>query len=292
MSRIERQTFAPARSYARLLWFGVVFFAAFAVLSIGLAVFDSQESPENKGALVVYFVLTILFVGFAYGSFRGIRQVENAPVSIDDDGIWPDHIGKSEGLVRWEDVHSIKERQYGQRLELLGEDGSSLIKLEYQLSGFENLRQIVLANTRQPRVDIECPATFKKPALYHIFNVVFIIGFAGLAYYVGQTSPVLGILAFIVVVLLGTAEYLRTVYELTIDKRSIHLRYPVRGRSFDVSEVTAIELSDQFVKGARHPEVIILSHSHQKPIRLKQLGIDASALHDLLSRWKSETLFN
>jgi hypothetical protein len=274
------------------LWFGVFFFAAFAVLSIGLGIFESYEAPENKGALVVYVGLTVLFIGFAYASFRGIRQVENAPVSVDDDGVWPDHLGKAQGLVRWEDVSSLKERQYGQRLELFGANGVSLIRLEYQLAGFESLREIVLEKTRRSSIDIKCPAVFKKPLSYHVFYLVFVVGFSALAYYVSKTNLILGLLAFVVVVLIGAFEYLKTVAAITINTRTIELQYPLGGKSFDVSEVSSIQLSDQFVKGARHPEVIIVSHSLRKPIRLRQLGVDASALHDLLNRWKSERLFS
>lgn len=291
LNRIEKQSFAPDRSWSRLLWFGIWFFVVFAILSIGLAVVESIESPENKGALVVYAVMTLLFGGFAYMSHRGIKQLEEAPVSLDEDGVWRDKIGKSQGLVRWEDISSIKERQYGQQLELIGIDGSVLVKLEYQLADFERVREIVLSKVRRSDAVVECPAVFKKSMTYHVFTVGLIVGFAAFGYYVSQIHLFLGILLLLVVVLLSAVDYLKTVSSLIIDRRAIHVRYPLWARTYDVSEVNSIQMSDQFIKGSRLPEVIVSTHSHSKPFRLKQLGVDASTLYDLLKRWKDEKLF-
>lgn len=291
MNKIDRQTFDLDRWLVRLSYFGIWFFAAFAILSIGLAIFEIIQNPENKGALVVYLLMALLFAGFAYAGYRMTRQFGRAPVSVDEDGLWPVSLGKSDGLVRWEDIGSIRERQYGQRLELLDRDGSSLIKLEYQLVGFETLRQIVLAKIRRSDSDIDCPAIFKKSIGYHIFTILAIIGFTALAYYAGQERPVLGLLLFGVVVLLSVNDYVRTVAKLTINRRNLDIRYPLRNKIIDLSEVSSIYLTDQFVKATRHPEVVVESHTDRKPIRLKQLGIDALALYDLLDRWKNERLF-
>jgi hypothetical protein len=239
----------------------------------------------------MYILLALSCAGVAYAMLRVTRQFERAPISLDEDGIWPTKDGKADGLVRWEEIISVKERQYGQRLELLGADGNSLIKLEYQLVGFEKLRQIVLSKIHQPNLDIKSPATLGKSIGYHVFTMAAIFGFTTLAYYVGQKRPVLGLLVFAVVVLLITYDYLKTVAELTISQRTLDVRYPLRRKTLDLSEVSSIYLSDQFVKGNRLPEVNVASSAYEKPIRLRQLGVDASELYGLLIRWKNERLF-
>lgn len=292
MNRIKQQSFVPDRSHARLLWFGVIFFAVFAVLSMGIAVVESQESPESRSAAVLYLCFMVFFIGFSVASFRCIKQLERCPVSIDDEGIWLDHLGKADGLVRWQQIHTLKERRYGQRLELFGENGNSLVKLEYQLEGFEDLREIVLAKIRRRSIDIECPAVFKKPVSYHVFYLVFAVGITALAYFVSQTTLVVGLLSFAVVILMAGLEYLGTVAALTINAQTIELRYPLRTMSLDIADVKSIRLIDLLVKSARHPEVNIDTNTLKKPIRLRQLGIDASSLHDILNRWKSARLFD
>lgn len=291
MSPIKHQSFAPDGSYMRLLRLGANFFAAFAVLCLVMAVFDAIDDPENIGRLVFDLLLALFFVGFSYFSSRAVKQLENAAVSIDDDGVWLDRLGKTEGLVRWGEISSIKEQQYFQRLVLLGNVGELLIKLEYQLEQFDDLRQVVLAKTRQSSIDVESPAVFRRPAPYHAFNFVFIIGAGALAYYLSRSHLILGLLTFAVFAFAVAIEYLNSVAAITITERAIEIRYPLRVRSFDVSEIKSIQLNDQFEKGSRLPEVIVTCHTHQKPIRLQRLGIDASALYGLLSRWKSDTLF-
>lgn len=247
MHKIDEQSFGIVRSFVGLSYFGIWFFGALAVLSVGLGVVGYVENPENKGAIVVYVLMTLFFFGFAYGTFRVTRQ--------------------------------------------FGKDEETLIKLEYQLEGFEILRQIVIAKTDQANVEIECPATFKKSVGYHLFTIVATIGFTALSYYAGKIHLILGLLSFGVVVVLSTYEYLKTVVVLTVNRRTLDIRYPLRTKTIGLSEVSSINLSDKFVKGARHPEVIVTSHTGGKPIRLRQLGEDASTLYDLLDKWNNEILF-
>ena len=101
MHNIDEQKFGIARSFVRLSYFGIWFFGALAVLSVGLGIVGYIENPENKAAIVVYVLMTLFFFGFAFGTFRVTRQFGRAPVAVDDDGIWPVFLGKTQGLIRW-----------------------------------------------------------------------------------------------------------------------------------------------------------------------------------------------
>ena len=291
MDRIEKQSFVIARSFVGLSYFGVFLFGAFAIGSVGIAVIEYIDYPENKGAIVLYLLMTLIFLGFAYAAFRVIREIKRAPVTVDEDGIWRTYLGKAQGLIAWSEVNSIKEKQYGQRLELHSESGKTLIKLEYQLEGFEDLRHIVVSKTRRPETKFECPAIFKKPARYHVLATMFNIAVVVLSYFAGKNNLALGLLLFVVVVVLGSLGYLTTVSEIKLNHRTLKIRYPLRSRTFDRMEVASIDLVDRIVKQARHPEVTITTTSGDKPIRLAELGPDASSLYDVLDRWRNEQLF-
>lgn len=290
MNKIAPQTFELDRWISRLARLAVWFFAALSVASFGLAIFETTSDPSDRGALVVCLVMAFLFLGFAYAGYRMKLHCERAPVSADDDGIWPVNLGKSTGLVTWNEVYAIKGRPNGQRLDLLGTDRNILIKLDYQLTGFEILRQIVLAKTERRYSEYEVPATFRKSIGYHIFTVLTIIVFTLAAYFVSPEHPILAVLVLAVPVFMGALGYVKTVAGLTIDRRYIHVRYPFSGKTIGLSEVNSIQLIDDFVKGARHPLVIVDGQLFQKPIRLQHLGIDVYTLYDLLDRWKNERL--
>jgi len=63
MNKPDEQTFVIDRWVVRLSHFGIWFFGALAVLSIGLAIFKIVVTPEKKGALIVYLLS-------AFGSYR------------------------------------------------------------------------------------------------------------------------------------------------------------------------------------------------------------------------------
>ena len=290
MVQIEEQKFGLRKWFVRLSHAGVWIFGASAVLVIVVAVISFIESPENRGALVVYFIMMLVFAGFAFAGIAIVRQFGRAAVAVDNDGIWSTELGKSQGLIRWTDIGSIKERPTGQRLELLDSNGVSLNKLEYQLERFEDLREIVFERARMPDSEIQCPATFSKSVVYHVFTVLAIIGFAALSYCVSQTHAILALLG-LGVMAMGINDYLKTPVKLTIDRRNVEVGYPHRTQSLGISEVDAIELADHYIHGSRLMEVLISTHTSQRPIRLKQISVQPAELYQLLTRWKNEKLF-
>lgn len=161
--------------------------------------------------------------------------------------------------------------------------------MEYQLADFSILRSVLIdkINIQQIRYD---PSEYSRNILYHIFNILMLIGFFILGWYVGKTKPLLGYLGVSIAIIGVAFEYLRTPFGMSIKDREWIIWYPLLSRNILVKEINAIKLSDIIVKGSRHSEVHIIMSSSSKPIKLQYFGIDAIKLHKRLTQARDKTV--
>jgi hypothetical protein len=211
-------------------------------------------------------------------------------VTIDVDGLWPAHSCKENGFVPWHAICGFKERQILQRFELLGSDGTTLMRLEYQLSGFETLRSLVIEKTAKHQLP-NLPAEYSKPFLYHVFEIVGAAGFALLGVYLANAKALLGYMAMGGVVLI-MREYLTTIYRLVVYLDRIEIHYPFRTRRVSLAEVTAVKMGDTFNGGSRRSHVEIFVVKSRKHILLKNLGVQSASLYQVLSQLRSQNAPN
>jgi hypothetical protein len=203
-------------------------------------------------------------------------------VATDDDGVWYIHIGKDKGLISWEVIHRVKERPYRQRLDLLDCNNKELLRVEYQLIGFELLRNVL--NEKAGALDLEPHQSgFSKGSLYHLFYLAGVVGFSALGIYVGKNgNALLGYVAMSVLVIFLIYEYIVTATGIRITSNGFLISYPFSKRSIPLADVKDVAVSDEFYKGNRIPEVWIITRNAEKPFKLKRLGADSNVVYRAL----------
>jgi len=102
----------------------------------------------------------------------------------------------------------LRERLLGQRLDLVGDHGTVLLRLEYLLAGFERLRARVVERSRKPERIPALPAIYSKGWIFHVGNLAVVCGAVALGWYTGGTVLMAGTL---IVAGLILREYLTTV---------------------------------------------------------------------------------
>jgi hypothetical protein len=256
------------------------------IMALGLAVpFFPEEDNTNPGGLIfISLFSTIMFGGFAILTWKALRSLPYADIATDEEGVWYKHLGKEQGLIPWGNISKIKERAYMQRLDLIDSNGALLLKVEYQLLGFEILRSIIFEN-----IDHEGPELsrkeFKKGVSYHVIQLSGVLVFAALGIYVGANgSPILGYGAMSLMVAFIIYEYLTTAYGVRVSTDSFEVLYPLGSRLIDYPDVSEMGIIDEFHKGSRLPEVWIVSLKAKKPFKLKNLGIDSNVLLSVLQK--------
>jgi hypothetical protein len=281
--------FVIDRSFAVLSRWAPWAFIAFALLSVALPFLPDENRPSGRAGIIGLSVFGGLFFGLlAWYGFRTAKNLPQCSVSVDEDGIWPTHQTKEQSLIQWRDVHSTKERAYLQRLDLLDTNGNVLMKIEYQLTGFEMLRALLVEKVSSPPQSI-ASNSFRRRSSYHLFNIGGIAGFSALGIYSGSFNPILGYGVMAILVALIVHEYVTTVSGLDVLSDRLRFTFPLKALEVFRAEVEAVRIGDTFNQGARHPEVGVFVRGKSKPFRLAGMGIGAVPLHQILAQWKDGT---
>lgn len=285
----DTRTFEVDRSFATLSKWAPWILIAFALLSVALPFLPNGDRPSNNFGIIGLSVFGVVFFGaLGWYGFRVSKQLPQCSVSVDRDGLWPAHLSKEKSQVRWEDVYSTSERMYLQRLDLLDKNGNVLIKVEYQLSGFETLRALLLEKISTPTQTVGSGRFAKRP-IYHVFHVGSIAGFSALGWYVGASNPLLGYGGMAILVGLIAHEYFTTVSSIEVFRDRLQLAFPFKTQVISRTQIEAVQIGDLINRGVRHPEIGLFIRGKEKPIRLRGLGIDAVKLHQILEQWRHDT---
>lgn len=271
----------------KFIWLMRACLTAFLVIMfLGFVVpfFPEEDNTNPNGLIFVSVFSTVIFGGLAILTWKSLKGLPYADIVTDDEGIWYKHLGKEQGFIPWRDISKIKERAYMQCLDLLDSNGDLLLKVEYQLLGFEILRGIIFEKVNHSGPELS-RKEFKKGALYHIYQISGALVFLVLGLYVGADgAPILGYGAMSLMVAFIVYEYLTTAYGIRISADSFEVLYPIGNRLIGHADVSEMGIVDEFHKGSRLPEVWIVSLKAKKPFKLKNLGVDSNILLSVLQK--------
>ncbi len=288
MKSTDLQIYQIKTSFKILMHIAAWIFLIATLSSACLPLISETDTTDPDRIYAITSVLFLILGAVSIYLFYVIKQFPNSSVAIDVDGVWPGHLGKKDSLIPWKAIEDIKERSFGQRLELIGR-GRVLMRVEYQLADFSDLRSILVEKADLNKTNY-FPLTYAKPEFYHIFNVSAQIGFAALGWYGGKFEPLWSHLSMSVLVAVIAYEYITTPCGLTVNQNEQTVRYPFSSRIVQTGHITDIKLSDTVVKGDSYPEVHIITNSASKPIKLKNLGIDAVKLYKILTQVKGKDI--
>lgn len=262
-------------------------FIAFALLGLSLPFLPDDGKPRNsKFEMYLSFMVVIFFGALAWISRRVVRELPNAPVSVDRYGIWRTAHPRETSLIHWSAITQVRERPYLQRLELFNGSGELLLKLEYQLRDFPRLRSLVLERSALAPVRSPLGKAFAKSYAYHIFNAAALVGFVALSIYLWPTNPVLSGVLLLSVVGFGSWEYFTTACKVELLATGMVVSWPVRRLTLFRADITSVEMSDLVVNSALHPQVLVSHTKSKRPVVLRGLGTSAVDLKRAVQAWR------
>jgi len=278
------QEFKLDKKYITLMRGCLVVFIAFLALGFALPFLPDGNKGNPNGTLMTVVMCTVVFGFFSILTWRTLKKLPFADIATDEDGIWYIHIGKDKGLITWDKIHRVKERPYMQRLDLLDSNNQELLRAEYQLLGFELLRNALNEKAGAENTEPD-QSKFSKGSLYHLFYLACVIGFSALGFYVGEGgNTLLGYCAMSVLVVFIIYEYLVTATGIQITSNGFLVVYPFTKRSIPFVDIEDVIISDVFNKGNRIPEVLVITKNAKKPFKLKQLGADSNVIYKALRK--------
>jgi len=268
-----------------------VFFIAFLVLGFSLPLLHYYEGTSNPNGTSMIIVMCItVFVTVVFGfysilAWRSLKSLPFADVAADDDGIWYMHVGKDKGLIPWETINRIKERPRMQRLDLLDRNNNELLRVEYDLTGFALLRNLLneKAGTLNPGSH---QSRFSTGLLYHLENLAYVVAISAFGILSIYTDDMIGgallfsTLGFLMIY--AIYQYLVTATGIQITSSGVLITYPFTTRKIPFDDIRDVVISDEFNSGYRMPEVWIITKNAKTPFKLKQIGADSNVIYKAL----------
>lgn len=274
--------FGKERNAKRSRIFNIIFFGLFLLFTLLLPLFSIGKT--NFISISIITLIISCFWGFWFTlSLKALKRLPYSSIAIDDDGIWFSHLSKEKDLIPWREISAIKEHSFLQCLELLSSDKRRLIRIEYQVQDFEELRTIIVNKTLKP-VSCNCKKLYSKPITYHIEQLL-VIPLSILVVFIFIILTKVNII--IILTILGIisipvfSEYSSICYKVILRDSSIGFFYPFKSFFIDYSDITTIEITDRFHQMQRYPQVSIISNVN-KPIFLSNLGVDANILYSAI----------
>lgn len=278
------QEFKLDKKYIKQIKLCLVVFVAFLALALSLPFLPGNEEGSRNGTLITSALCTLIFGSASFLAWRTQRKLYLVDIAADNEGIWYLHIGKDNGLVKWDEIHRVRERRFKQRLVLQDINYRELLKVEYQLSGFETIRELLNERAGAQNEELD-QSSFSKGPLHHLFYLVVVIGIATLGFLIGKEgNALLGFGAMSLLLVFIVLEYTRTATGVKITDESVIVLYPFTKTNIPIADIVDIVLADEFHKGNRMPEVWIVTRNSEKPFKLKQIGADSNFVYKTLKR--------
>lgn len=275
------QEFEIEKKYFTLLKIGIVCFIAFLVFVLDWVFSFYGDAEFTNRDLILAIIVSFFAGGVLIWSLIALKQLPFHKVAIDDDGIWYVHIGKQKGLINWGKIYKIKERQSLQRLDLYDSNNKKLLKIEYQLLGFELLRDIV--NEKATAIPKCNQSEFSKHSLYHLGHWAIFMGPPLISLFIEDHHQAFWFLITTGIMAIFQAyQYFMTLSSIQITNNGFVVVYPATKREILFSDIEDIKISDLFDRDMRRSEVLIASRNAKKPFKLTKLGVDTNVLYRAL----------
>ena len=254
----------------------------FGLVIVALVAFDPGH--DSRAIEVLLVVGLGLFGALTLRCFGHLRD----SVAANSDGIWYLPRKGVPTFIAWCNVASVKADDTQQRLVLCDATSSRTIRLEYQLTDFGRLRELVLSHTAAP--------THVRPGAANVFHrtwinkgillssTAFLLVCAWLSNHQGQPGPALFFIAFAGFPLWAITQ---DPSRVKCTSEAVVVEYPGWKQTIPFDAIHRIALNDVPMRGNVWAAVVI-ERREGKPIRLFRFREGSVALHDaLLSAWQS-----
>lgn len=241
-----------------------------AIAFVAGPVYDSVEYPVGFaffGACLGVLALVSLRQGRAY---------DVAAIEISRDGI---RRMPADLRITWSEVVGLRERQFFQRIDLIVQEGSSGIALEYQLENFEEALDEVLQ-----RVRIEVPTaphTFRR-SRGRAFFTILILGFSLLGVWAwAREGAWAGLLLMGLMLTPLVIDMFCERTQVSVLDGILTLRRGLRNENYAIRDITAAYLALR-PAGMGYLLLDVVVETGGKQFSVRTAGADPFVLHSIL----------
>lgn len=283
MTGESEKTYPPKPGHVRILrlclWFFLVLGLSFPAL---LLLTTGEWPPESDGAVIVVAGGAALFLGFALLAVVSLRRVPLSAMTIDAEGIWPAHEQREAALVPWGAIRDVRGHSLRQFLELRDAAGQRLLRVEYLLEDFAELRERIIERV-EPPLAADAPARFSRKPLYHVVYPLLIAGLAALGWYLFSLNIWAGGGSLALAGLAALGYAIRPT-GVSLDDAGLTLHAPLSARTLPYEEIEEVRLVDVYSQGNQDSLVHLAVRGRRRPLVLSGFDVDNTILYKAIRR--------
>ena len=187
-----------------------------------------------------------------------------------------------QGVIPWGNIAKLKERSIRQYLDLFDSHDNRVLRIDYRLDGFEQLRDIIVDKIIRQKLEY-AQSSFARGSLYHAGFLVVTLCLFVLGLYVGKNlNPVIGYGILSTVIVFIGLLYFNAAVKINLTKDSVELAYLRSERSIHFNEITAVLLTDVIHRKRRTSRVSIRVYNSKTPTNLPRIGVGATTFYIIL----------
>ena len=276
-------TYEISNRYRLMLRLSLAVFLLFGFGFIGLLwLVEDGRLPDDIGPYLVVAAGSGLFFMLAAAAWQTLKRIPFYAVTADEEGLWPAHREREEALIPWDAITGVRQHPARHFLELLDDRGDRLLRLEYQLEGYADLRRRVLEHLRQS-VSVDPPERFARKPVYHVFQYALAAALVVGGGYLARHNPYLALIPLGLAALLAAA-YVRGLFALTLDTDGLTLHYPFTSQTVPYDTVDDVALLDRRGRGTVESVVRVTFTDGRRPLTLAGLGVDNTILYEKIRK--------
>ncbi|MBI9091836.1 MAG: hypothetical protein JEZ12_21705 [Desulfobacterium sp.] len=261
----------------------VLLFGSLSIIGTGFVLYEYKNVSKVLIFLPVSLFLS-MFTHIVYDFFRR----RNDTIMVDDSAIHV--IGKddSKHSIHWNDIYTIHERPLSQRMDLRNRFEETLLKIDYQLVGFDNLCQIILSkksDSNNPNLENNFVSSWFIRGLF-IASVVF-FGSGAIASFVDdQFDTMWGFAGFVLLSIIG---YSWEVKRITVDENSVTIKSFFKRRTYRYSDIIDVNLKNDNDGKGNLISTVFLFFGDKEPVKVAGIQGGIFAVYESIkSAWEKD----
>lgn len=278
--------FKLKKNEIRNSWFMFLVFLVLFLVSLVPILNPDIVDQEDEGLRKTFlFFPPFLFV-ILIALFSFVRNLKYVDVLLDDEGLWLKHKDRDGNIIKWCEIAFLFDRSNLQSLDIQDINHNLLLRIGYDLEGFETLKGILLEKMPKTKKNTDEAFSFNKHPLHHVSYAAISIILTGAGIYLGMNgSAELGYgMALLSIVI--AYEYFTTVYHIAIVNKRALILYPMRRMEFTAKDIKAVKSSYNTFKGKIYPQVELSVTGTNKSMKFKHLGKKANSVYSALNNLK------
>ncbi len=267
------QTFRLPKWYRAVGGGAILFFSVVLVLSV-------MYGGQRQAWLFLIVYIPMIWSGIY------LWKISERYIMADSAGLAWLSPNKPRVFIGWSEIGRVQAHDYLQRFDVYDATGRKVMHLDYQLEGFEVLRELLLSHTRHLQSKSLNPSAFIGSGRLALPLAILFFSAAALFMF-HDNAHVYGLLATALAIASLVQWLFWTIMKVYLHDEWIELQYPARRRLIPYTQITGVDFILQPGQYGSKFAVVVLTTADGKKVKLARFKEGSQAVFTAVeAAWK------